>query len=98
MIPYCIMLYGETTGMPETEPIMAGWIAQRWEKGTRYYEARLHPDLWGDWMLTVGWGRRGTRLGQVRDRPCASYAEGLAMLAAVAQRRAQHGYRARAAA
>ncbi|MBK8536730.1 MAG: WGR domain-containing protein [Candidatus Competibacteraceae bacterium] len=46
------------------------------EKGTRYYEARLHPNLWGDWMLTVGWGRRGTWLGQIRDRPCASYAEG----------------------
>ena len=54
--------------MPETEPIMAEWNRQRWEKGTRYYEARLHPDLWGDWMLTVGWGRRGTQLGQVRDR------------------------------
>ena len=70
------------------------WVRLRWEKSTRYYEARLHPDLWGEWMLTVGWGRRGTRLGQVRDRPCASYAEGLAMLAAVGKRRAQRGYRA----
>jgi predicted DNA-binding WGR domain protein len=70
------------------------WVRLRWEKSTRYYEARLHPDLWGEWMLTVGWGRRGTRLGQMRDRPCASHAEGLARLAAVGKRRAQRGYRA----
>jgi hypothetical protein len=79
--------------MQETVPVVAEWICQRWEKGTRYYEARLHRDLWSDWMLTVGWGRRGTRLGQVRNRPCASYAEGLALLAAVGKRRTQRGYR-----
>jgi len=80
--------------MRETEPVVAGWSRQRWEKGTRYYEARLHPDLWGDWILTVGWGRRGARLGQMRDRPCTSHAEGFALLAAVGKRRAQRGYRA----
>lgn len=79
--------------MRETEPVVAGWRRQRWEKGTRYYEARVHPDLWSEWMLTVGWGRRGTRLGQVRDRPCASYAEGVTLLAAVGKRRIQRGYR-----
>ena len=70
------------------------WVRLRWEKSTRYYEACLHPDLWGEWILTVGWGRRGTRLGQVRDRPCASYAEGVTRLTAVGKRRAQRGYRA----
>lgn len=69
------------------------WVRLRWEKSTRYYEAHLHPDLWGEWMLTVRWGRRGTRLGQGRDRPCSSYAEGMARLAAVGRRRAQRGYR-----
>lgn len=69
-------------------------IRLRWEKSTRYYEACLHPDLWGEWMLTVRWGRRGTWLGQMRNRPCASYAEGLARLAAVGKRRAQRGYQA----
>ncbi|MBK8535206.1 MAG: hypothetical protein IPL59_08735 [Candidatus Competibacteraceae bacterium] len=53
--------------MRETEPIVAGWSRQRWEKGTRYYEARLHPDLWGDWMLTVGWG--GGALGWSDTEP-----------------------------
>lgn len=68
------------------------WVRLRWEKSTRYYEACLHPDLWGEWTLTVSWGRRSTRFGQVRNRPCASYAEGLAILAAVGKRRAQRGY------
>ena len=78
--------------MRETGPVVAGWRRQRWEKGTRYYEAHLHPDLWGEWILSVGWGRRGIRLGQGRNRPCASYTEGLAILAAVGKRRAQRGY------
>lgn len=34
--------------MRETEPVVAGWRRQRWEKGTRYYEARLHPGLRGE--------------------------------------------------
>lgn len=92
-----LYFHGENTEMPAIKPIGAGWRRQRWEKGARYYEATLHPDLWGEWMLTVAWGRRGTRLGQVRDRPCASCAVGLAMLAAVGKRRAQRGYRALAA-
>lgn len=50
---------------------------RRWEKDTRYYEAHLHQDLWDGWVLTHVWGRRGTRLGRIRQLPCASYAEGL---------------------
>ena len=70
------------------------WVRLRWEKFTRYYEACLHPNLWGEWMLTVHWGRRSTRLGQMRNRPCTTYAEGLAWLAAVSKRRVQRGYQA----
>ncbi|MEZ5584441.1 MAG: WGR domain-containing protein [Candidatus Competibacteraceae bacterium] len=69
------------------------WRCIRWEKNTRYYEAYLHQDLWGDWVLTRVWGRRGSKLGQIRDIPCASYEEGLAKLGEVEKRRKQHGYR-----
>ncbi len=62
---HIILLWGDAR-IRETERVVAGWH-RRWEKGTRYYEARLHPDLWGEWILTVGWGTRGTQLGQVRD-------------------------------
>jgi hypothetical protein len=45
--------------------IINEWIHLRWERGTRYYEVYLHQDLWGDWVLTQVWGRRGTALYQV---------------------------------
>jgi len=68
------------------------WIRARWERHTRYYEAHLHPDLWGQWVLTRVWGRRGERLGRVVHTPCPSYAAGLERLAAVEHRRIQRGY------
>ncbi len=45
------------------------WIHLRWERGTRYYEVYLHQDLWGDWVLTQVWGRRGTELGRMVHTP-----------------------------
>ena len=67
-------------------------LRQRWQKGTRYYEVLLHRDLWGDWVLTRVWGRRGSPLGQVRHSPCGSYADGLSQVRQVQQRRTQRGY------
>jgi hypothetical protein len=69
------------------------WINLRWERGTRYYEVSLHQDLWGDWVLTQVWGRRGTQLGRIVHNPCASYKEGCERLAAVQARREQRGYK-----
>ncbi|MFO1419481.1 MAG: WGR domain-containing protein [Candidatus Competibacteraceae bacterium] len=67
-----------------------------WEKvtalGVRYYQVDLHQDLWGEWLLAQAWGRRGTRLGQVRMAPCGSRAEGLARIAAILKRRRQRRY------
>ena len=65
---------------------------RRWHRDTRYYEARIERDLWGGWVLTRVWGRRGSPAGQVRHDPCESRAEALARLVAVAQRRAARGY------
>ncbi len=66
-------------------------IRLRWEKrtawGVRYYEVDLHQDLWGEWLLTQAWGRRGTRLGQVRGVSCGSRAEGLMRLMTILKRR-----------
>jgi predicted DNA-binding WGR domain protein len=64
----------------------------RWEKETRYYEAHVEPDLWGGWVLTRIWGRRGTPRGQLRRVPCGSYAEALQKLAQVQKQRARRGY------
>ena len=72
-------------------------IRLRWEKatalGVRYYEVDLDRDLWGEWRLTRIWGRRGTRLGQIRVVPCGSRDEGLARIAAILKRRRQRRYR-----
>ncbi|SMF97840.1 WGR domain-containing protein [Methylomagnum ishizawai] len=66
----------------------------RWEKGTRYYEAHIGQDLWGGWVLTRVWGRRGSPLGRVRRIPCGSYEEARAKLAGVERQRGRRGYRA----
>jgi hypothetical protein len=68
------------------------WISLRWERGTRYYEAHLNQDLWGDWVLTQVWERRGTELGRIVPIPCASYEDERERLAAVQARREQRGY------
>ena len=67
----------------------------RWERETRYYEVHLHQDLWGGWVVTRVWGRRGTALGQLRRAPCASYAEALERLAAITRQRERRGYERR---
>lgn len=72
-------------------------IHLRWEKATargiRYYEVDLDQDLWGEWRLARAWGRRGTRLGQIRVVPCGFRDEGLARIAAILKRRRQRRYR-----
>lgn len=68
------------------------WVRVRWERGTRYYEAYVHQDLWGAWVLTRSWGRRGTRLGRTMDLPCLSYPDARARLAALDRRRKRRGY------
>ena len=73
-----------------------GWRILRWYKSThngiRYYTARLHQDLWGDWILTRTWGRKGTRLGRSIDILCESYEDGVKQLEIIKSRRKQHGY------
>ena len=64
----------------------------RWERGTRYYLAQLDRDLFGEWVLTRIWGRKGTAQGCRVSEPVRDEAEGLRKLQAVAKRRKQHGY------
>jgi predicted DNA-binding WGR domain protein len=64
----------------------------RWEKGTRFYEALVERDLFGDWVLTLVWGRRGSALGRVQHRPHLSVAGAHDALQRVARRRQGRGY------
>ncbi len=68
------------------------WVRVRWERGTRYYEAYIHQDLWGAWVLTRSWGRRGTRLGRTVHLPCLSYLDARDRLARLDRRRKRRGY------
>jgi len=67
-------------------------ITARWHKDTRYYEIRIHPDLWGDWTLTRIWGRRGTKAGGMKCEPCKSYEDAIARFERLARIRARRGY------
>jgi predicted DNA-binding WGR domain protein len=64
----------------------------RWEKGTRFYEALVERDLFGDWVLTLVWGRRGSALGRVQHRPHPSVTAARDALQSVSRRRQRRGY------
>ena len=85
----------EKGGNLQADSTITQWIYLRWQKGTRYYEVYLHQDLWGEWILTRVWGRRGTALGRVVHIPCTSYEDGCEQLEAVRARRKQRGYKVR---
>ena len=55
--------------------------------------ADLVQDLLGDWTLVRCWGAVGSRRGRLRVTAVDSEAAGLALIAAIGQRRRQHGYR-----
>ena len=65
---------------------------RRWEKDTRFYEALIERDLFGDWVLTLVWGRRGSALGRVQHRVQPSVAAAHDALQTVARRRQCRGY------
>ena len=68
------------------------WL--RWEHpdNARYYEVRLSQDLFGDWCLQQIWGRKGTRLGQVRQRLVESFMAGQTAIGVIGKRRQYKGY------
>lgn len=66
------------------------WI--RWERNTRYYEAVLSKDLFGGWVVTKCWGRKNSRLGQLRNVPVDTESEGYDVIAAIWRRRLRRGY------
>ena len=74
----------------------ADWPLWRWEKpvgaSIRFYEARLQPDLWGDWTVILVWGQRGSALGRVVFTPVADYVAGLYLVEQVSLRRQRRGY------
>jgi predicted DNA-binding WGR domain protein len=67
-------------------------VRMRWEKGIQYYEAHLYQDLFGDWVLTRAWGRRGLRGGRIVHTACGSYNCAKQQLTTVQEQQERRGY------
>lgn len=59
---------------------------------SRYYQAHLVEDLFGDWTLVSCWGALDSRQSRVRKTGVASYEAGLQRIKAIDRRRRSHGY------
>ena len=59
---------------------------------SRYYQADLVRDLFGEWTLVRVWGGLGTARGGYSSTGVASHEEGLHQLEALDSLRRQHGY------
>ena len=67
------------------------WQFIRFERETRYYELRLQRDLFG-WVVVKIWGRKSSRLGQMRTTPCSSFIEASRLWDAGVRARERRGY------
>lgn len=68
------------------------WLTSRWEKATRYYEAHVQQDLWGEWLVVRTWGGKGSRRGGIKAELCATRKEACARFERIAQLRQRRGY------
>ena len=67
---------------------------ERWvnPEKARYYQAHLHRDLFGEWILVKVWGSCGSRRGRLHSTGVASYGAGLDELQEIGKRRSARGY------
>jgi len=67
-------------------------LYRRWERNTRYYEARLQRDLFGDWILIKVWGQINSPRGRIMNSICNNYIEGQEKLITLSKIREKRGY------
>lgn len=60
---------------------------RRWETATRWYEVFVMQDLFGDWTVTRVWGGKGAKTHGQRVEVAATWAEALAIVERIHQRR-----------
>ena len=72
----------------------------RWERpcpvgtpNTRYYCVHLQQDLFGCWVLTRVWGRKGSRRGRIIHTLVDTQITGERSIARIARQRTRHEYR-----
>lgn len=71
---------------------MAGERVLRWESAQRYYAARVHQDLLGDWILDIAYGGLYNQLGHVETVLLASAGAADGLIADIHSRRTKHRY------
>ena len=64
----------------------------RWEKDTRYYQAIVHQDLLGDWVVLKMWGSKLSKLGLHVIEVVDSQEQGRARVEQIAIIRKKRGY------
>lgn len=64
----------------------------RWEKDTRYYQAIVHQDLLGDWVVLKMWGSKLSKLGSHAIEVVDSQEQGRMRVGQIAFIRKQRGY------
>ena len=67
-------------------------MKRRWETQTKYYEANLCQDLFGEWILMKYWGNKTSKLGGSQSTLVASLNDGLTLMETVKKRRNARGY------
>jgi len=69
--------------------VLLHWRNQR---NARYYTVSLQQDLFGDWALSLFWGKEGVKSRRVMHQPVESEKDGLLAIGRISQRREAHGY------
>ncbi len=71
---------------------ISDWRRMLWLSDTRFYQAELKQDLFGDWILERHWAGRWQKNGRVVTEVLDSLDDGLMKLEATHKKRMAHGY------
>lgn len=64
----------------------------RWETDSRYYAARIYPDLLGDWVVERAWGGLKNNLGNVMQEVVPNYSAAMGKLTTLLAERNARNY------
>lgn len=64
----------------------------QFDSPTKWYTAKLYQDLFGDWILTMSWGNKLTKLGNSKIKVLATMEDGLSELSKITKTRLNRAY------
>jgi len=70
----------------------SSYLYARWESPHRYYVAKVHEDIFGDWVISVARGGRRNNLGATFTTPLDSKEAGDRVVERIDQIRRRRGY------